>query len=237
MGGQQVFGLFNRKKTPRCGIYAIVNRSTGERYVGQSLNITERWAAHRKDLDAGTHHSEGLQKAWEKLGPGDFDFVVLRECHPEEFDDFEDAYIQEKGEYNRVKHKMTVVIRASGAVGMGANAGLSPEELDAEKAGGSEGNPFTDSMIQLYTEMTPEQQTDLVENLKTITKTLDSMTEEERADFYAEHEAKADAEDEFFEAIQDMDDEELEAIDRSTLDETMIEILDEEIELQQASEQ
>ena len=35
------------------GIYAIVNRTNGRRYVGQAINIRQRIATHVRDLDAG----------------------------------------------------------------------------------------------------------------------------------------------------------------------------------------
>ena len=199
-----MFGLFNKKKTPRCGIYAIVNRCTGERYVGQSLNISKRWASHRRDLDAGTHHNEKLQRDWQNLGPDGFDFVVLTECSVEELDEYEYAFIREKSDYN-----------------------LDPVTVGEISVG----------VDELVAGMTPEAQADFVENVKTITEALDSMTEEERADFDAKLEAEADVEEDFAEAIQDMDDEELEVIDRSKLTETMVEYLDDEIELRRASEQ
>ena len=33
-----------------CGIYEIVNKVNGEKYVGQSVDIYKRWKQHRNEL-------------------------------------------------------------------------------------------------------------------------------------------------------------------------------------------
>lgn len=62
-----------------CGIYAIVNTVTGEKYIGSSQNITSRFVSHRSDLRRGTHHSSPLQIAWNRLGEEAFLFLILEE--------------------------------------------------------------------------------------------------------------------------------------------------------------
>lgn len=59
------------------GIYAIVYRETGIRYIGQSVDIRNRWRIHRNDLARGVHHSPYLQRMWNKYGSDAFDFVIL----------------------------------------------------------------------------------------------------------------------------------------------------------------
>src|SRR5579884_2546151 len=63
----------------KCGIYAIVNTVTGERYIGSSSKITERFTDHRWNLRRGTHHSASLQKAWNTYGEDKFLFIILEE--------------------------------------------------------------------------------------------------------------------------------------------------------------
>lgn len=64
------------KHTP-CGIYRITNTSTGQHYIGSSLNIRKRWNRHREQLRQGEHHSLKLQRAWNKYGEQQFEFSVL----------------------------------------------------------------------------------------------------------------------------------------------------------------
>lgn len=66
------------------GIYAIVNKLNGNRYIGSSENIKKRWANHIKRLKNNNHHSRHLQSAWNKYGEEYFDFVLLMNCVPEE---------------------------------------------------------------------------------------------------------------------------------------------------------
>jgi group I intron endonuclease len=59
------------------GIYSITHMLSGRIYVGSSVNVARRWYLHRKELDAGVHHSDRLQKAWAKYGPQAFIFTLL----------------------------------------------------------------------------------------------------------------------------------------------------------------
>ena len=59
------------------GVYIIKNLANGKVYVGSSANISARWCKHRIALEAGTHHSVKLQRAWVKYGRGAFAFEVV----------------------------------------------------------------------------------------------------------------------------------------------------------------
>lgn len=59
------------------GIYVIKNTLNDKLYVGAAKSIGTRWANHRKDLNQGKHHSEYLQRAWNKYGKDAFVFEVL----------------------------------------------------------------------------------------------------------------------------------------------------------------
>lgn len=48
-----------------CGVYRIVNRSSGKCYIGSSINLTSRKKDHFKALRAGKHHSAHLQRAYD----------------------------------------------------------------------------------------------------------------------------------------------------------------------------
>jgi group I intron endonuclease len=64
----------------KSGIYSIINRLNGKQYVGSSVDIARRFAAHRSRLRAGNHHSRALQRAWVRYGEPAFSFEVLARC-------------------------------------------------------------------------------------------------------------------------------------------------------------
>jgi group I intron endonuclease len=96
------------------GIYAIVNRTNGHRYVGQAINIRKRIATHVRDLDAGkeqTNNAMLLQRAWSESGRNFFVVSILEnvannqsETHyqvrPDNLNLAEHYYINERAEYN-----------------------------------------------------------------------------------------------------------------------------------------
>jgi len=62
------------------GVYAIVHRETGRRYIGSSKNIERRWYEHTRLLGMGKHRSLHIQHAWSRYGASAFEFVVLETC-------------------------------------------------------------------------------------------------------------------------------------------------------------
>jgi group I intron endonuclease len=71
----------------RTGTYEIVCTVTGRRYVGScsaSRGVEYRWKTHLRDLRAGRHHSQKLQRAWDKYGEDEFVFALIQECPPED---------------------------------------------------------------------------------------------------------------------------------------------------------
>lgn len=83
-----------------CGIYQIVNKVNGKRYVGSSVDIERRWIGHRSQLNSGTHHSPPLQRAWNKYGSDAMDFVIIEECDKFSLIDREQFHIDVASEYN-----------------------------------------------------------------------------------------------------------------------------------------
>jgi group I intron endonuclease len=59
------------------GIYTITNTLTSKQYIGRSVGINGRWAAHRALLDRGEHVNKALQADWQHYGAGVFTFDVL----------------------------------------------------------------------------------------------------------------------------------------------------------------
>jgi group I intron endonuclease len=83
-------------RTPNalCGIYKIINNVNGKVYIGQSINIKERWNDHIKSLNRGDSHSILLQRAWNKYKQDNFSFEVLELCSEDELDNVEVKYIE-----------------------------------------------------------------------------------------------------------------------------------------------
>ena len=64
------------------GIYKIVNTVNGHKYVGSAVDIKRRWRKHKSDLKRNNHHSQILQRAWNKHGEDVFEFSIIEECSP-----------------------------------------------------------------------------------------------------------------------------------------------------------
>lgn len=67
----------------KCGIYKITNVVNGKTYVGQSVDIAERWKQHIKRgtrCESGTLVGAGLYEAMFEDGVWNFCFQVLEEC-------------------------------------------------------------------------------------------------------------------------------------------------------------
>ena len=63
-----------------CGIYEIRNNINNKFYIGSSINIKNRWRAHRSLLNRGIHPNIHLQFAWTRYGAENFSLNVLFEC-------------------------------------------------------------------------------------------------------------------------------------------------------------
>ena len=59
------------------GLYAIRHINTRKAYVGSSTNIKERITTHKRMLNRGNHHCSHLQRAWDKYGQNQFEFVQI----------------------------------------------------------------------------------------------------------------------------------------------------------------
>lgn len=72
------------------GIYIIKNKINNKVYIGQSINIKNRWKGHIKASKTNDSH---LYRAIRKYGLENFDFDVLEECSKEYLDEKENYYI------------------------------------------------------------------------------------------------------------------------------------------------
>ena len=88
----------------QCGIYRIRLIGTDRCYIGQSVNFTRRWNAHRRHLTRGDHHNPHLIAAWHAYGADAFVFEPILFCHPEHLNLYEQRALDLlKPEFNWAK--------------------------------------------------------------------------------------------------------------------------------------
>ena len=87
------------------GVYAIENLTNGKRYIGSAIDVYDRWKLHRQRLKNNTHHAAYLQRAYNKYGVDNFEYLVLYECQPvkEDLLFYEQWFINLFGDYNSSK--------------------------------------------------------------------------------------------------------------------------------------
>lgn len=73
-----------------CGIYCIENKINHKKYIGQSVDIKERWRHERQNKKNNKHFTRAINK----YGIDNFLFTILEECSPQELDDKEQLYIK-----------------------------------------------------------------------------------------------------------------------------------------------
>jgi group I intron endonuclease len=71
------------------GIYLITNTVTGDRYVGQSRDIENRWKVHQHRLRGSKHHNRLLQRDWQRYGMEVFELSILQVIDPESLESSE----------------------------------------------------------------------------------------------------------------------------------------------------
>ena len=78
-----------------CGIYKITNLKTQQCYIGQSVNIQDRWKQHIKcglGIDASTTNK--LYKAMQEDGVWSFTFELLEKCPRDQLNEKEKFWIE-----------------------------------------------------------------------------------------------------------------------------------------------
>lgn len=66
------------------GIYKITNQINKKSYIGQSVNIKQRWRAHRTRAFNSDELEKPLYRAIRKYGLKNFNFEILEECKKED---------------------------------------------------------------------------------------------------------------------------------------------------------
>lgn len=77
----------------KVGIYQIKNLTNNKKYIGQSVDIEQRWRGHKCELNNNQHWNDHLQKSWNKYGCENFEFSILEECDVSKLDELESQYI------------------------------------------------------------------------------------------------------------------------------------------------
>lgn len=73
--------LYRQRDLKRCGIYCIINKVNGKRYIGKSINIYERIRAHINLLNKKSKNENShFINSWHKHGRDNFEYVVLEDC-------------------------------------------------------------------------------------------------------------------------------------------------------------
>ena len=78
------------------GIYKIENLINGKIYIGQSIDIEDRWKRHLFESRSNrlSERSSVIHKAINKYGSENFKFSVVEECKEKELDDREIYWIE-----------------------------------------------------------------------------------------------------------------------------------------------
>ena len=79
-----------------CGIYKITNKINNHCYIGQSINIHERWQEHKKTAFNPQKNSYNypLYRAFRKYGIENFLFEIIEECDVDNLTTREQYYIK-----------------------------------------------------------------------------------------------------------------------------------------------
>lgn len=83
------------------GIYEIVNTMNGKRYIGSSTHMKNRGRTHYRELRAGVHVNQILQRAWNKYSESAFKFLPVLTCQKSMLLFYEQQLLDKvKPEYN-----------------------------------------------------------------------------------------------------------------------------------------
>lgn len=81
-------------------IYCIENNINGKKYVGQTINLRQRWSKHKRRLKKGRHDNSHLQNSFDKHGEKNFKFRVLEEVVKEKLNEREVYWIDVLDSFN-----------------------------------------------------------------------------------------------------------------------------------------
>ena len=75
-------------------VYQIINEVTGDRYVGSSRNVKNRWACHKAPSTWKLHPNIPMYLDMQKYGVDKFKFMILAPVMPEYLTQVEQEFIE-----------------------------------------------------------------------------------------------------------------------------------------------
>lgn len=86
------------------GIYKIQNKINNKVYIGQAIDIEDRWRNHLSSLRTNTHTNTHLQNSFNCYGENAFIFSVIEECSIDALTQQEQFWIDYYGGVNSTKN-------------------------------------------------------------------------------------------------------------------------------------
>lgn len=109
----------------KCGVYKIVNKITGQVYIGSSKNLGHRFRQHKYLLKKGKHDNKKLQDDYNQFTDTAFEFIVIEECSNEIFK--KDLEAIEQNYLNTFENKYNIAQIA------GSNLGIKRDKKTRQK--------------------------------------------------------------------------------------------------------
>lgn len=109
-----------------CYIYKIINKVTGEKYVGQTTNFSRRIGDHFYQLKKHTHRNFKLQKAFDEYG--EENFVIEKQKYNLTKDELNELEIEEIEKEDSYEHGYNMT-RGGGGYGYGGREKLNFEQF------------------------------------------------------------------------------------------------------------
>lgn len=91
-----------KNQEKKSGVYVITNTINNKVYIGSTISgFKKRIKEHLYELIKNRHHSDHLQKAYNKYGGDSFEFSILEICHKESIIEREQFYLDKYKSYQR----------------------------------------------------------------------------------------------------------------------------------------
>ena len=88
-----LIGRLGLSNSAVCGIYKITNIENEMTYIGQAVNIAERWKQHiKRGIGAETPINNKLYPAMKQFGPENFTFEIVEICPRSKLNEREDYW-------------------------------------------------------------------------------------------------------------------------------------------------
>jgi group I intron endonuclease len=94
------------------GIYGIRNKINGKMYVGQSVNVSNRFIRHKTLLKHNKHYNRHLQNSYNKHGLEQFEFIILEKCEERLLDLREQHWIDNHDKSELYNHELFIEDRS-----------------------------------------------------------------------------------------------------------------------------